>query len=319
MTPEFNVIKQYFTHPTAHTDLGVGDDAALIKVTAGHQLVVSTDMSLVGVHFFSDAEPYDIGWKSLAVNVSDIAAMGGNPKWATLSIALPNINNIWLLEFSRGLLACAKAFNIDLIGGDTTKGPLSISIQIMGEVPTGKALTRSGAKDDEDIWVSGHLGSAALGLKLLQKKLSTINDETRFTCLKAINTPQPRVALGQALSNIASSCIDISDGLLADLSHILRASNVGATIQLESIPCLPGIRALLEEPDTQHLVLTGGEDYELCFTAPKEQREIIMDIAMKLRLQLMRIGATNNTNKLNVSFRNQNLKLAKLGFDHFSS
>jgi len=318
MTTEFDVIKQYFTHATAQTDLGVGDDAALMQVSTGHQLVVSADMSLVDVHFFQDAEPYDIGWKSLAVNVSDIAAMGATPKWATLSIALPSINHVWLLEFSRGLMACAKAFNIDLVGGDTTRGPLNISIQILGEVPIGQALTRSGAKDGDDIWVSGHLGSAALGLQLMQKKQIEMEDETRFSCLKAINTPQPRVPLGLAIRDAANSCIDISDGLLADLTHLLQASNVGATLQLESIPCLPGIRAHLEQADTQRLVLTGGEDYELCFTAPPEQREAITDIAMRLKLQLMRIGTINQSGTLEVTFRNKPLKLAKLGYDHFA-
>ncbi len=319
MTAEFNLIKQHFTHATKHTDLGVGDDAALVHVSAGHQLVVSTDMSLVDVHFFQDAEPYNIGWKSLAVNVSDMAAMGANPKWITLSIALPTINNTWLLEFSRGLMACASAFNIDLIGGDTTRGPLNISIQIMGEVPIGKALRRDGAKDGDDIWVSGHLGNAALGLQLLQKKLPNVNEETRSVCLKAINTPQPRIALGLALSNIATSCIDISDGLMADLGHVLKASNVGGTIQLESIPCLPDIRAQLEEPDTQRLLLAGGEDYELCFTAPSQQRENIMDVAMELRLQLMRVGRINKTGGLAATLHNQKLNIKHLGYDHFSS
>ncbi len=319
MTAEFNLIKQHFTHATKHTDLGVGDDAALVHVSAGHQLVVSTDMSLVDVHFFQDAEPYNIGWKSLAVNVSDMAAMGANPKWITLSIALPTINNTWLLEFSRGLMACASAFNIDLIGGDTTRGPLNISIQIMGEVPIGKALRRDGAKDGDDIWVSGHLGNAALGLQLLQKKLPNVNEETRSVCLKAINTPQPRIALGLALSNIATSCIDISDGLMADLGHVLKASNVGGTIQLESIPCLPDIRAQLEEPDTQRLLLAGGEDYELCFTAPSQQRENIMDVAMELRLQLMRVGRINQTDSLTATLHNKVLNIKHLGYDHFSS
>lgn len=319
MNSEFDLIQKYFTQPTSHSDLGIGDDAALVQVSPGHQLVASTDMSVLDTHFSQNTEAYNVGWKSLAVNVSDIAAMGATPRWATLSISLPSINEPWLLEFSRGLFACAKAFDIDLIGGDTTRGPLNISIQIMGEVPTGKALRRDGAKDEDDIWVSGHLGSAALGLMLLQKKPVSASDSTRTTCLKAINTPQPRITLGLALRKVAHSCIDISDGLLADLNHILEASKVGAHVSLESIPCLPGIRAQLQDPNMQRLLLTGGEDYELCFTASPQRREQLIDIAMQLRLQLVRIGTINRSGKLAARFQNKNLNLTNLGYDHFAS
>jgi len=242
MSAEFNLIQQYFTKSTSHTDLSIGDDAALIQISPGHQLAISTDMSVVGTHFFKDAKPYNIGWKSLAVNVSDMAAMGANPKWATLSIALPEYNETWLAEFSQGLFACANAFKIDLIGGDTTRGPLNIAIQIMGETPIDKALKRSGAKVGDDIWVSGYLGSAALGLGYLQQTQSIADEARRNACLKALHTPQPRIALGLALRELANSCIDISDGLLADLGHILNASNVGGTIQLEDIQTLDSIR-----------------------------------------------------------------------------
>ncbi|HEY0562489.1 MAG TPA: thiamine-phosphate kinase, partial [Methylophilus sp.] len=197
MTPEFNLIQQYFTRPAPNADLGIGDDAALIRLMAGHQLAVSVDMSVVGTHFYADCAPYDIGWKSLAVNVSDMAAMGATPKWATLAISLPNIDQAWLGEFSRGFFACADAFNIALIGGDTTRGPLNICVQIMGEVPTGQALTRGGAQVGDDIWVSGYLGSAALGLSYLQQKL-VLDEAVQPLCLQALHHPQPRVALGLA-------------------------------------------------------------------------------------------------------------------------
>ncbi|HSR02083.1 MAG TPA: thiamine-phosphate kinase, partial [Methylophilaceae bacterium] len=164
MTTEFDIIKKYFIQAMSNTDLGIGDDAALISTSVDHQLAVSTDSSVVGTHFFSHAEPYDIGWKSLAVNVSDMAAMGATPKWATLALTLPKVSEYWLKEFSRGFFACAKSFNVDLIGGDTTKGPLNIGVQIIGEVPNGKSLKRNGAEDNQDIWVSGTLGSAALAL-----------------------------------------------------------------------------------------------------------------------------------------------------------
>ena len=366
---EFNIIQKYFTKPTPQADLGVGDDAALISVSAGMQLAISSDMLVAGTHFFADCAPYDIGWKALAVNVSDMAAMGANPKWATLAIALPQIlpspsqgegqdggrsftptlvstppptplrgeakigdsgeganTESWLAEFSRGFFACADMFNIDLIGGDTTRGPLNISVTIMGEVPTGKALRRDGAKIDDDIWVSGQLGSAALGLahlenKLIQGKLS-LTDELEF-CLTALHTPAPRAALGLALRDIATSCIDVSDGLLADLGHILSASNCGATIDLEKIPCIELLKNNLDNPQFQAAILAGGDDYELCFTAPFSQREAINSISKQLNLPLSiiastRIASSLNTGGLQAHYKNNEITLLKQGFDHFS-
>ena len=359
---EFNIIQKYFTKPTPQADLGVGDDAALISVSAGMQLAISSDMLVAGTHFFADCAPYDIGWKALAVNVSDMAAMGANPKWATLAIALPDFaapspqpsptggegassavlytpspvtgegwgeganTESWLAEFSRGFFACADMFNIDLIGGDTTRGPLNISVTIMGEVPTGKALRRDGAKIDDDIWVSGQLGSAALGLahlenKLIQGKLS-LTDELEF-CLTALHTPAPRAALGLALRDIATSCIDVSDGLLADLGHILSASNCGATIDLEKIPCIELLKNNLDNPQFQAAILAGGDDYELCFTAPFSQREAINSISKQLNLPLSiiastRIASSLNTGGLQAHYKNNEITLLKQGFDHFS-
>ena len=202
MTTEFNIIKQYFDRPCAHTDLGVGDDAALIQISPGHHLAISADMLVAGTHFLADCPAFDIGWKSLAVNISDMAAMGATPKWATLSIALPNVDEVWLAEFSSGFFACAEQFGVSLIGGDTTRGPLNISVQIMGEVPNGKALRRDGAKADDEIWVSGILGEAALGLAALQNKLNEnqLSHSEKDTCIDALQKPEPRVALGLALS-----------------------------------------------------------------------------------------------------------------------
>lgn len=318
MSAEFDLIKRYFTKPVSHTDLGIGDDAALIQISPGHQLAVSTDMSVVGTHFFEDAAPYDIGWKSLAVNVSDMAAMGANPKWATLSISLPEYNETWLAEFSRGLFACAKTFTIDLIGGDTTRGPLNIAIQIMGETPTGTSLSRDGAKTGDDIWVSGNLGCAALGLAHLQKVQLLDDETTRIACLKALHTPQPRVALGLALRALAHSCIDISDGLLADLGHILKASNVGASIQLETMPSLPNIKKCLHENMTQQAILTGGDDYELCFTSPPTMSDAILALSQSLSLSLTKIGQISASDKLSVTFEKQHVNLTQLGYDHFT-
>ena len=324
---EFNLIKQYFTRKTHHTDLSVGDDAALISVSAGMQLVISSDMLVAGTHFFHDAAPHDIGWKALAVNVSDMAAMGANPKWATLAIALPSITPsplmgegiitaYWLAEFSRGFFACADAFNIDLIGGDTTRGLLNISVTIMGEVPTGEALRRDGAKIDDDIWVSGQLGSAALGLANMQGK-THVPEVALLACLNALHTPTPRAALGLALRGIATSCIDISDGLLADLGHILTASNCGAMIDLEKIPCIEWIKSDLGNPQFQATILAGGDDYELCFTAPKSKRDEINALCKQLNVPINHIGSTRMAVGLQTYYKNKKLTLLKHGFKHF--
>ena len=353
MSSEFNLIEKYFTHPATQADLGVGDDAALISVGAGMQLAVSSDMLIAGTHFFHDAAPYNIGWKALAVSVSDMAAMGANPKWATLAIALPQIlpspsqgegqdggarhvtptatstptpahplkeggslSEAWLAEFSRGFFACADAFNVDLIGGDTTKGPLNISVTIMGEVPTGGALRRDGAQVGDDIWVSGQLGSAALGLAHLQGKI-TLKNELGI-CLKALNTPTPRAALGLALRGIATSCIDVSDGLLADLGHILNASNCGAKIDLEKIPDIEFLKNNLDNPQFQEFLLAGGDDYELCFTAPKNKHEDINALSKQLNIQISCIGSTRMAIGLQADYKNKPITLLKQGFDHFA-
>ena len=355
---EFNLIKQYFTRSTHHTDLSVGDDAALISVSAGMQLAISSDMLVAGTHFFHDATPYDIGWKALAVNVSDMAAMGANPKWATLAIALPqvfpspsqgegqdggarhvthtatstptptptpalplkeggSISEAWLAEFSRGFFACADMFNIDLIGGDTTRGSLNISVTIMGEVPSVQAIKRSGAQVGDDIWVSGQLGSAALGLAHLQGK-THVPQAILPTCLNALHNPMPRAALGLDLRGIATSCIDISDGLLADLGHILTASNCGATIDLEKIPCIEWLKSDLDNAQFQAAILAGGDDYELCFTAPKSKRDEINALSKQLNLPITCIASTCTDIGLQAYYKNNQITLLKQGFDHFS-
>ena len=316
MSPEFNLIAKYFTRPTPSADLGVGDDAALLRVSDGHQLAISVDMLVAGTHFYLDTSPYDIGWKSLAVNISDMAAMGTNPKWATLAIALPEINEAWLAEFSRGLFACADKFKVDLIGGDTTRGPLNISVQIMGEVPTNKALRRDGAKIDDDVWVSGTLGSAALGLAHQQGKIM-LDNETAKHCLQALHTPMPRTSLGLALRDKANSCIDVSDGLLADLGHILDASNLGAAITLDNISCHDFLRSHLDDPMIQQCILAGGDDYELAFTAPKSQRATIQQLSRQLNLPISLIGKTTKDTGIKVTYKQQMLDISKKGFDHF--
>lgn len=317
MSPEFNLIDQFFTKPCRHTDLSIGDDAALLQVQAEHQLVVSSDMLVSGTHFFPDADPELLGWKTLAVNLSDIAAMGATPKWATLSLALPNIDESWLADFAKGFFRCANTFNIDLIGGDTTKGPLAFNVTIMGEVPKQQALNRNGAKPNEDIWVSGQLGNAAFGLQYLQNKIA-ITEPYKSTVLAALHQPQPRCTLGLALRGLASSCIDLSDGLLADLGHILKASNLGATLQLADIPVLTSVATPITDNKIQATVLAGGEDYELCFTSSQANRETIQKLSQALNLPITCIGQTTTDKKLQILHNQQTVSLMTKGYDHFT-
>lgn len=316
MASEFDIIKRHFMRATKHTDLAVGDDAALLRVSEGCQLAISTDMLVAGTHFFVDAAPYDIGWKALAVNVSDMAAMGANPRWATMAIALENADEAWLAEFARGFFACAEMFDVDLIGGDTTKGTLNISVTIMGEVPTNQALRRNGAKIDDDIWVSGHIGSAALGLAHLQGKTELKGDALQAS-LNALLRPIPRIALGLKLRGIANSAIDISDGLVQDLGHIVEKSNVGAKVFFAQIPKHPTLQAN-KYAGFEACVLSGGDDYELCFTAPRTMRTTITKIGAELQLPVALIGNIHADSGLAVLDENQQkISSGKTGYDHF--
>jgi thiamine-monophosphate kinase len=317
MASEFDLIRQYFTRPTTHTNLGVGDDAALLTTDPGHELAISVDMLVAGTHFLADTDPRQLGWKSLAVNISDMAAMGAEPKWATLAIALPAANEDWIAAFAEGFFACAERFKVDLIGGDTTRGPLCISVQIMGQVPTNQALRRDGAKAGDDIWVSGQLGDAALALNHLLNKYRLTDDELTLT-LPALLQPQPRVALGLSLRNIAHSAIDISDGLLADLGHMLKASGLGAELCLDDIPRSAIMQQHLTNPSALNMLLAGGDDYELCFTAPADTYHRIKQIAQDLGLALSCIGKTNTEHGLLVHDRQGDLiETGASGFDHF--
>ncbi|MEY3651636.1 MAG: thiamin-monophosphate kinase, partial [Pseudomonadota bacterium] len=286
---EFNLIKEYFTRPSKNADLGAGDDAALVSVSPGHQLAISTDMSVAGTHFFNDCPPYFIGWKSLAVNISDMAAMGASPKWATLAIAIPNTDKDWLSEFSRGFFACADAFDVSLIGGDTTRGPLNISVQIMGEIPNEKALRRDGAKVADEVWVSGSLGAAALAVHKTQQNSLDPKKPSDQSLLEKLQHPQPRISLGLALRGIANSAIDLSDGLLADLGHILDSSKLGATIDWSKIPHFESAAEHLSIETIQSFALTGGDDYELCFTAPSNRHSDIINIGKSLGIPLSQV------------------------------
>jgi thiamine-monophosphate kinase len=237
---EFDLIRRYFTHAARGAVLGVGDDAALVRVAARNELAVSADMLVEGRHFHAGADPQRLGHKALAVNLSDLAAMGAKPRWATLALALPKIDEKWLGAFSRGFMALARRYAVALVGGDTTRGPLNIAVQIMGEVPAGKALRRDGAKAGDDVWVSGYLGEAAMALDMIESKgWRRISAADRRMLEARLHEPTPRVALGAALRGVAHSAIDISDGLLADLGHICERSRVSAKIEWEAVPAMP--------------------------------------------------------------------------------
>lgn len=282
MLSEFALIDRYFRRPTRQTVCGVGDDGALVRPSPGCELVVSTDMLVAGTHFLPEAAPTDLGWKVLAVNVSDMAAMGAQPRWALLAAALPDADEAWIARFAGGFFACAEEFGIDVIGGDTTKGPFNFCVTLFGELPAGKALLRSGARPGDEIWVSGAPGRAAQGLAHLQGQI-VLEEPARTDCLAALHRPQPRVALGLALreSGLATAAIDISDGLLADLGHILDASGAAATLTLAVAP---------ESTFADNCYLSGGDDYELLFTAPAARHEEALTLSRNLGLPLTCIG-----------------------------
>ena len=318
MPSEFDIIQKYFTHTARRTVLGVGDDAALVRVAADHELAVSTDMLLVERHFFADDDPEALGHKALAVNLSDVAAMGATPRWALLSIALPEVNERWLTRFAAGWFALAESHRVALIGGDTTKGPLTISVTIMGEVPKGQALRRTGAKVGDEIWVSGTLGDAALALAYLQRRLQ-LTPHDAAAVLPRLHRPTPRVKLGQKLLGLANSAIDISDGLLADLGHILQASNVGAEIQFDALPVSQTVRAYFAHDAARKAALAGGDDYELCFTAKAARHDDIVRLGRRLKLPLSCIGAITRKRGLIVrDAKQQALTIEETGFDHFA-
>lgn len=318
MTSEFSIIEKFFTRPTPSATLGVGDDAALLAVSPGMELAISTDMLVAGTHFFVDTDPRKLGWKTLAVNVSDLAAMGAQPRWATLAVSLPQVDEPWLAAFADGFFKCAAQYGVELIGGDTTCGPLNLSVTILGEVPKNHALRRGAAQPGDDIWVSGTLGGAALGLAALQGKVQL--DQTDLAhCLRALETPQPRVDLGLALRGVAHAAIDLSDGLLADLGHILEGSNLGSEIRFDSLPAHTALLSVLAETLGQRCLLAGGDDYELCFTASPARATAIMAIGQHLKLALTRIGQIDTQPGLRLLDAAGEIMAQEVaGYDHFA-
>lgn len=317
MVSEFDLIARYFTRPTRHAVLGVGDDAALLAPAPGCELVASTDMLVEGVHFFPDVDPESLGHKALAVNLSDLAAMGATPRWAMLSLALPQVDEDWLAAFSRGFFALAEHYQVDLVGGDTTRGPRNICVQIMGEVSAGTALRRDGARVGDEVWVSGHLGDAAAAVAH-QKGELRLRGAGLAHCLARLDRPQPRVALGRALAGIATAAIDVSDGLVADLGHICARSGVAASIAFESLPCSAEFMPMRNHALVVWAILSGGDDYELCFTVPAARAGDIEALSGRLGIALTRIGRIVAGSGVQVTGAGgKPMPVERGGFDHF--
>ena len=303
---EFSLIDTYFNRKNTHSvDLGVGDDSALLTPPPHQQLVICADTSVAGRHFPLNTDPHAIGWKSVAVNLSDIAARGAKPHSILLALSLPQIDHAWLKGFSQGLYDCCDQFGVSLIGGDTTQSPhLTITVTALGWIESGKAVTRSGAMPDDLICVSGTVGDAAYGLQHLGHPLQ-----------KRLDYPTPRCQLGQQLKGLASSMIDISDGLAQDLGHILDASNVGAILQLENIPVCPEV-AKLEQEKKWQTALAGGDDYELCFTISPNNYQLLMQ--QKLDVNLTIIGQITQNLGLTYFQNGVNCSIPFHGYQHFA-
>ncbi len=322
---EFEIINRYFaSHAFGGENiiLGMGDDAAVVSVAADKQLVVSIDTLISGVHFPVQTLAADIAWKALAVNLSDLAAMGASPAWFTLALSLPEANHNWLAAFSESLADISSAYRIPLVGGDTTRGPLSVTIQVAGYVEPGRALLRSGAEAGDQIFVTGSIGDAALGLYLLQQQSGRLagTDYLRRDLIRRLNRPQPRIEMGQALQGIASACIDISDGLFADLSHILKASAVGAHLHQAQIPLSEATEQFLSEnPQLRSTIYNRGDDYELCFCVPVEKCGQMETIGKEQYCRLSHIGEIVSGHDLQLfDAQNKLLDYRHDSYDHFA-
>ena len=313
---EFDLIAKFFTRRVTRAALGVGDDCALFATSPGMQLAVSSDMLVEGRHFLPTVQPERLGHKALAVNLSDLAACGAKPMAFTLALALPRVDEVFLDGFARGLLALADAPGCELVGGDTTQGPLNICITVFGEVPTGQALLRSGAQPGDDIYVSGTLGDARLALEVFRGALALAGAAFE-TVRSAMEQPQPRIALGLALRGLATSAIDVSDGLLGDLGHVLRRSGVGAQVQVDALPRSDVLRALPEALQRE-CTLAGGDDYELVFTAPPRDASRVAAAAQAAQVSVTRIGRIDAAAGLHLIDREgRAVANTYASFDHF--
>ncbi len=320
MAGEFDLIQRHFTRPAdigAVVELGVGDDCALLRVTPGQQLAVSSDMLVEGRHFLSTVAPERLGHKALAVNLSDLAACGAEPLAFTLALALPRVDDDWIAGLARGLFALADQHGIALAGGDTTAGPLNLCLTVFGQLPPGQALLRSGARAGDDLWVSGTLGDARLALEVFRGRVALAGADFEQV-RRAMEQPQPRVALGRALRGLARSAIDLSDGLVGDLGHVLQRSRVGATLEVDA---LPRSAVLAAQPAAlqRECLLTGGDDYELLFTAPPARQAEVHAAARQAGVAVTRIGRIEAAAGLRLrDARGAPVPGDWRGFDHFA-
>ena len=315
---EFELIERYFTRPARRASLGVGDDCALIAPAPGTVLAISSDMLVEGRHFLSTVAPERLGHKALAVNLSDLAACGARPLAFTLALALPRADEAFLDGFARGLFALADAHGCELVGGDTTRGPLTICITVFGEVGEGRALLRSGARAGDDLYASGTLGDARLALEAFRGNVA-LGADAFVAARRAMELPQPRVALGQALLGLATSAIDVSDGFVGDLGHVLRRSRVGAVVDVDAVP-RSDVLATQAEALQRECLLHGGDDYELVFTAPAARRDDVLRAGESAGVAVTRIGRIEaGSGLVGVDREGRRVELEGASFDHFRS
>ncbi len=322
-TGEFDLIGRYFEHQKINrpdVDLAIGDDCALLRVPDGYQLAISTDSLVAGTHFLVDADPKLVAHKALASNLSDLAAMGATPAWVSLALTLPSFDEQWLSAFCDGFFQLAEQYNVQLIGGDTTKGPLSITLTVQGFVPVGQALTRSAASSTDAIYVTGQLGDSAAGLALLLKDKQCDDTALSQALMTRHFMTMPQVEAGTLLRGKASAALDISDGLIADLGHILKRSNVGAEIYTEALPISAELAAFCETPEqAQQMALSSGEEYQLCFTVPVEQCDDVEVLMAKQGIQISRIGQLTENKGIVLLNNGESVNWQLSGWDHFES
>lgn len=317
---EFELIKHFFREQAVKRKdvvLGIGDDCALLLPPERQHIAVTTDTLVAGVHFPLQTEARAIGHKSVAVSLSDLGAMGAEPTWISLALTIPEVDEAWLSEFCAGVFELCEFYNVQLVGGDTTQGPLSITVTAQGLTPFDKHISRSGAKAGDWVYVTGELGDAALALKLLQGKV-VVDDVYKAQMLTKLNYPKPKVLVGQSLREYASSAIDLSDGLISDLRHICQASNVGANIVLDDLPISPILNDTLGKENAIELALTGGDDYELLFTV-SEDNKVGMETALThAGTKVTCIGQLNGSDKITTTMDNKPVQISANGYEHFT-
>ena len=317
---EFKLIESFFSGKgPSRRDvlLSIGDDCALVQPAANKSIAISVDTLVENVHFLPEMPAEDLGYKSLAVNLSDLASMGSEPSWMTLALTLPSVDEVWLQGFSKGLLDAAEYYSIALVGGDTTRGPKSITITVNGQIPQGKALTRSGARVGDWIYVTGTIGDSALGLALLQGKEVQVTNENKDYLIKRHYRPTPRVLAGQYCRELASSCIDLSDGLMSDITHIMKASKVGALVNVEKLPLSFAMKDTVSIEQAISYALTGGEDYELMFTVCESNKAALETALDHAGMQFSQIGQITGGDQLNLQQNGQRFTPQNFGFTHF--